>query len=643
MNNLICIKNLRKKYESTGYIIDDFSYVFKKNGFYVLFGESGSGKTTLLNIICGLISFNDGSCYFNNKKYNKCIDKDYIGNYIAYLTQENYFIDYLTVNDNIRLCSNEEFEISELLKKFSLTEKINVYPSQLSGGEKQKLSLIQALLKKKRIIILDEPTSALDKQNKKEIFKLLNDLKKDVLIICSSHDVEILNYCDEIIDFKNLDRYHNNKLSENTISIHENTNNYTVENLYEYVRKQNKYNNTTKKINILLRLVFLISILITFFCYNVERKLLKTIQNKYHINYLTMYCPLDNNQQLCNALFKTERISEVSFVYSLNIPLETVSEEGFVGNLNFSTDLITLSSNSENFPFINNLLYGNYFENNNEVILGYDMALKYDFENMKSLIGDSINIKTPDGVNEFKVVGIFKQFDNIEKQYFKSGQVQIENIDSKYFISGKFTERYIDDDIIGYNEQNVNKMVYYVYFNNFKGLLKTYKEFLNNKVNENNIYISSFPNQYLDIMEQFNNLSVFLYPIVIISIIIAIAFYYQVLKLNINYNCHIFCVYEYYGYNLKKIKKAMMKNYICNVIYNFGIAFIFSIIISLIINILNNKFTFFKYEIFTINLFSVSMLFLFLIIISIIMSVSLFKNIKSKGWYGLIKNSGDLI
>lgn len=644
MNSLINICNLSKKYDNTDFVIADFSYSFKKNGFYVLFGHSGSGKTTLLNIICGLVSFESGKIYFNNQKYVGIVDKDYISPYITYITQDSYFVDYLTVNDNIKLCSDNEVEIQKLMKQFSLEDKMDKYPTQLSSGEKQRLSLVQSLLKGKKIFILDEPTSSLDRENKLKIFRLLKELKNDILIICSTHDVEIFDYCDEVINFENLDKYNCDNIDEKETDIIEKPKSYSVPNLYKYVKKQYKNNSKNKKINILLCIVFILSILISFFCFNIKDKLLKTVQTKYHVNYLTVYCPIKDNSYLCDTLFDSNGVTEVSFVYSLNIPLQMQSEEGFVGNLNFSTDLITLPSNLDNFPFKNKILYGNYLENDNEIMLGYDMALEYNFTNPKELISTKINIKTPDGINEFKIVGIFDRFNDVEKQYFKTGEIQTENVDSKYFISSEFNKKYIDDDLIGYNEKNLNKAVYYVYFKNFNDLYQVYQKYIENNINEEDkIYISSFPNQYLDIMGQFNNLSVFLYPIFIISTVIAIIFYYQSLILDINYNYHIFSVYQFYGYNLKKIKNATIKSNAFNIIKNFGISLLISIIISIVINALNSKFDLIHYQIFTIDILSVAILFCFLLILSIIMSILIYKKIKSKGWYSLIRNSGDLI
>lgn len=151
MKNIINVTNLTKKYNLYDeYVLKNFNYSFHETGFYVLFGPSGCGKTTLLNILYGLTEYENGGIELGNEKYINKIPTDVSESYMAYLTQENYFVDYLTVKDNIELCSDNEEKINKLLKKFKLEDKINLYPKNLSGGEKQRLSLLQALLKQKK-------------------------------------------------------------------------------------------------------------------------------------------------------------------------------------------------------------------------------------------------------------------------------------------------------------------------------------------------------------------------------------------------------------------------------------------------------------------------------------------------------------
>ena len=95
-------------------------------------------------------------------------------------------------------------KIKKYLKGFEVIDKISSYPNELSGGERQRIAIIMALLQNRKIILLDEPTANLDYKNSKKIIDLLQELKKDCLIICATHDSDFLPVADAVIDFNNL-------------------------------------------------------------------------------------------------------------------------------------------------------------------------------------------------------------------------------------------------------------------------------------------------------------------------------------------------------------------------------------------------------------------------------------------------------
>lgn len=627
MSNYICLNKICKKYNKN-FVINNFSYTFKTNGLYTIFGESGSGKTTLLNIIAGLISFDSGEIYFNNNKY-KSLNFGNMSNYISYLTQDVYLIEYLNIYDNLLLCSSDIELINSLIKELDLEKTLKQYPNELSGGEKQRISLIQTILKNKKIIILDEPTSSLDEKSKNKVYKLLNKLKKDHLIICSSHDKDIKKYSDEII-YLNENKFE--KTSNTTIECTK-ENNKLQYNLYDFVKKQNKY--YKNKINILLSITLILCFLIIYFSSNTEDKLLTSLQKRYNMNYLTVYCPINSDE--CNRLFESKEITEYSFIYHLNIPLERSKTEGSVGN-SLESNIYTLPLNINNFKLASNIKYGRYIKSKNEIILGIDKALSIN-KNIELLLNKRITINTVDGENDFIIVGIFDYFDNNE--YFKIGQVNDPN--NYYFISNEFTKQYIYDDILGYNEVDVRKSVYYVYFDNFNTLYKYYNKYVNNDIYSNNIYIDAIPSYFIEISNQISIFKIILIPIFIISIIVSIIYYFQTMKIDIKYKKHNYATYLYYGYNLKDIKKSTTKNNIINLLKIFIFSFIISLILSFIINNINNYFNIVSYQIFNINIIAVCTFLILLLICSIILSILLSKNIKINGWYNIEKDNGDLL
>ena len=217
MNNLIQISNLNKSFVNLKktIVLKKISYKFKKGNIYSLIGPSGSGKSTLLNLLSlidrptsGTISIDNKQIDFNNLKKNDLLRANKIG--IIY-QQDNLLPDFTAI-ENIYLASlaagnNKELSISRakiLLKKVGLLSRSNHYPSQLSGGEKQRVSIARALINNPQIILADEPTGSLDLGTAKEIFQLLkNQINSNRLIIFATHNRFFANKSDCLLEIVN--------------------------------------------------------------------------------------------------------------------------------------------------------------------------------------------------------------------------------------------------------------------------------------------------------------------------------------------------------------------------------------------------------------------------------------------------------
>jgi ABC-type lipoprotein export system ATPase subunit len=209
---------------------------------------------------------------------------------IGYITQDPHFIDYLTVLDNLKLCSMDDRLIDTLLAEFGLSEKKYSYPSTLSGGEKQRVAIIQALLGEKDILFFDEPTASLDKENKILIFKILEELKKSKLIICSSHDDEAIVYADEIIDFNDLSNIQtNSKINVNPAVIKTNKI-QKKRKLQTYINKMYSYPGREKKSRIILIVVFIFTFFALCICDTPKNKTESNIKYTYHLNQIQVAC-----------------------------------------------------------------------------------------------------------------------------------------------------------------------------------------------------------------------------------------------------------------------------------------------------------------------------------------------------------------
>jgi len=217
MSNLIHISNLNKSFENLKKInvLKKVSYKFKKGKIYSIIGPSGSGKSTLLNLLSlidrpssGSVMIDDNNINFNDPQSNDLLRAKKIG--IIY-QQDNLLSDF-TALENIYMASlaagnNKELSLSKaksLLRKVGLTSRINHFPSQLSGGEKQRISIARALINNPQIILADEPTGSLDLNTAKGIFDLLkNQINSNRLIIFATHNRFFANKSDCLLEIVN--------------------------------------------------------------------------------------------------------------------------------------------------------------------------------------------------------------------------------------------------------------------------------------------------------------------------------------------------------------------------------------------------------------------------------------------------------
>ena len=217
MSNLIQLSNINKSFLSLKRInvLKKVSYKFKSGKIYSLMGPSGSGKSTLLNLLSLIDRPSSGSIIIDNKKIdpNNSQKNDLLrANKIGIIYQQDNLLSDFTAIENLTLASlasgkNKEdaLNISKImLKKVGLAKRLNHYPSQLSGGEKQRVSIARALINNPQIILADEPTGSLDIETAKGIFELLKkQIKRDRIIIFATHNRFFANKSDcllEIVD-----------------------------------------------------------------------------------------------------------------------------------------------------------------------------------------------------------------------------------------------------------------------------------------------------------------------------------------------------------------------------------------------------------------------------------------------------------
>jgi len=217
MSNLIEISNLNKSFNTLKKIrvLKKISYKFKKGKIYSLMGPSGSGKSTLLNLLSLIDKPSSGSIRIENKQidFNDSNKNDILrAKKIGIIYQQDNLLSDFTALENVYLASlaagnNKDLSITKakiLLKRVGLSNRFYHYPSQLSGGEMQRISIARALINDPQIILADEPTGSLDLDTAKGIFDIIKkQINSNRIIIFATHNRFFANKSDCLLEMVN--------------------------------------------------------------------------------------------------------------------------------------------------------------------------------------------------------------------------------------------------------------------------------------------------------------------------------------------------------------------------------------------------------------------------------------------------------
>lgn len=212
--SFIDVKKISKTYqmgEVTIKAIENISFSIEKGELVVILGPSGAGKTTVLNILGGMDTATKGSTIVDGNDISKYSKKE-LTNYrrydIGFVFQFYNLVGNLTALENVSLASQickNPMDSSKALEKVGLSKRRNHFPSELSGGEQQRVSIARALAKNPKLLLCDEPTGALDSKTGRMVLELLQDtchrMKMTTIII--THNAVISEIADKVIKIKN--------------------------------------------------------------------------------------------------------------------------------------------------------------------------------------------------------------------------------------------------------------------------------------------------------------------------------------------------------------------------------------------------------------------------------------------------------
>ena len=207
---MISIKKISKKYNNK-YVFRNISFDINDNEKLLIIGPSGCGKTTLIRCLNGLNKIDSGNIFLNDVKISN-IDDVALKSKVGMVFQNYNLFPHLSVRENVSLAPKllkmgNDREIDDLVKRLlsevNIINKIDSYPSKLSGGEKQRVAIARTLATKPEVILLDEPTSALDPATINDFISLLNELSKTTTIVVVSHEMDLIkSFADKVLFLK---------------------------------------------------------------------------------------------------------------------------------------------------------------------------------------------------------------------------------------------------------------------------------------------------------------------------------------------------------------------------------------------------------------------------------------------------------
>lgn len=216
MNNILKIENLTKTYKSAGNtltVLNNINFSVEEGSTFAIVGPSGSGKTTLLGLCAGLDRSTSGLVELNNIRLDNLSEDERAqvrNQYVGFIFQNFQLLPTLTALENVMVPlelrgeKNTRSRSMDLLEKVGLANRSHHYPTQLSGGEQQRISLARAFSNQPKILFADEPTGNLDAETSEKMVKLLFDLNREsgTTLVLVTHDMELASKTQRIIRIK---------------------------------------------------------------------------------------------------------------------------------------------------------------------------------------------------------------------------------------------------------------------------------------------------------------------------------------------------------------------------------------------------------------------------------------------------------
>ena len=526
---MIEIKNLNKIYKDKTVALTNVNLTFPDTGLFLIVGPSGAGKSTLLNILAGCDDNYNGVVSLDGKDIRHIVC--YTNKYVSYATQDDQLIDSLNVRDNLCLLEeSDELKSLNLLEIFGLKDRMESDILSLSGGERERVSLVRAILEDKKILLCDEVTSSLDYDKTEMVLRTLKEISKKSLVIVVSHDEMLYSsYVDGVIRFNDGRVLNNIESKTNTINNASKKIKYRGlrNKIKKYIIKNTFTSNKKSSISAFLQeFIFIFLMLILF----------GVVYSDINALYAELLIPnnrvirIDYEQPLNLDIIKySSKVREaiikpdVSFAFSVDddTSLFYSGDMSNIGIMSYDDDIELLVGDEpvNSYDIVISEILAEY-------ILYFDVNVEGTSTQVVSDYRDLIGMMIPLENASWKIVGIFKQ-DLTEYENLKSAKLLNNrglNVFYNKFINETFTIGnilYVSDDMYRSIKDDSDYTYFIAEFNDERKLAL----FLKDSANENIIVTTSFSTDIyniFDILEKIKVIASIVLIVIMFILIVAI-------------------------------------------------------------------------------------------------------------------------
>lgn len=558
----LTIENIKKKYDRD--VIKGISHEFVSGKLYVIKGVSGSGKSTCLNILGGIESEYEGRIMVDGEDAN-------VKTLSGYVFQKSLLLSGLTIYENLLLIKNDKSLINKLCDDYGVTELLYKYPEQISGGERQRITIIRALLLNPQIILADEPTASLDESNSMNVAECLSELcNEGKIVIVATHEHYFDEFADEIIHLKygvidKIDEKNQSVISyEEKNMVNSESDRYKGIGSFKYNLKRNR-----KQIKLPVLLPFILMFLLIFAAStvqnNFEEQYMRSLKDKYPVDAFNIY-----------------DFELLKFPDSKNVIIYDYYEE----NEEDVTALYLADEKYSVFSIDGMIKYGEFPSEAREILVSpeYIEKLYGSTENIEKYLGTTIVFME----DEYIIKGILAGEKFPEFNSYRSSDIYYRNKEANtIYIPYKTMEAEFSPKEYQYGGMVALRGYYKGLFDDEKFVNKAREVFRSGNIN-------IFDDDILDAQNSVNNI-IKLFTIILIACFgISCIFMSSQIHIELHYRKKEIGYLQVFGLNKKRIMSLVYAGYFMKLIVSVLIAFVIYVVLSIVASIVMKQFMIFN-------------------------------------------------